>query len=486
MDVTNHRQSSTLVQDITASSDHSAASASAECSLPAKVARKKTKVIEEGDGKVQEFRKANDSIGLRVLEGKFSLLSRKIYNIFINKAQELGAPGRERPPGNVGSGAEYFWIRLREVIKSSQFDSNNYDLIKQTTQELLDIKVVAETDTTWTSERLLSGAKIHNTKGLRSQGGEVWIGFAFPPEVMQMVLNPNTYTKFSLRFQTALRGNGSLGLYEIARRYATSPSHLTYRDSWEKWYQAITGTSITETIPEYKYFKRDTLKKAIAEINAVTDITVELIEHAKGRKVVDLQFKVELTAQSPLELIPPTPIDPSLIERIMRFGISKEDAHELYLSYDERTVLDHIELTETRVNNKKLLAVDSPGAYFRTALKGGYAKGGHIAKPTKLAKPKDEPAPEQTAAKPTVRERYSAARNEEAMRLYGELPDGEQQSLFAKFAKQADRALNTYIKKQGMNSALVRAAFADWFSMQTWGPISDAQIIEYIDSGRVL
>jgi plasmid replication initiation protein len=176
----------------------------------------------------------------------------------------------------------YFWIRLREVIKSSQFDSNNYDLIKQTTQELLDIKVVAETDTTWTSERLLSGAKIHNTKGLRSQGGEVWIGFAFPREVMQMVLNPNTYTKFSLRFQTALRGNGSLGLYEIARRYPTSPSHLTYRDNWEKWYQAITGTSITETIPEYKYFKRDTLKKAIAEINSVTDITVELIEHAKG------------------------------------------------------------------------------------------------------------------------------------------------------------------------------------------------------------
>lgn len=486
MDVTDPQQSSNCNYEFTPSSDDKAASASVERNRFAKPEKKKTKPVESADGKIQEFRKANDSIGLRVLEGKFSLLSRKIYNIFINKAQELGAPGRERPPGNVGSGGEYFWIRLREVIKSSQFDSNNYDLIKQTTQELLDIKVVAETDTTWTSERLLSGAKIHNTKGLRSQGGEVWIGFAFPPEVMQMVLNPNTYTKFSLRFQTALRGNGSLGLYEIARRYATSPSHLTYRDSWEKWYQAITGTSITETIPEYKYFKRDTLKKAIAEINAVTDITVELIEHAKGRKVIDLQFKVDLTAQSPLELIPPTPIDPSLIERIMRFGISMEDAHELYLSYDERTVLDHVELTEARISNKKLLAVDSPAAYFRTALKSGYAKGGHVAKPAKSAKPKDEPIPEQLTAKPTVRERYSAARNEEALKLYGELPAGEQQSIFAEFDKQADRALKTYIKKQGMNSWLVRTAFAEWLSIKTWGPITDAQIIEYIDSGRVL
>jgi hypothetical protein len=485
MDVTKLRQSSTPAHEVTSSSDESGV-ASAKRNQPVqsvKPEKKKAKAVSPSDSTIQEFRKANDSIGLRVLEGKFSLLSRKIYNIFINKAQELGAPGREMPPGNLGSGAEYFWIRMREVIKSSQFDSNNYDLIKQTTQELLDIKVVAETDTTWTSERLLSGAKIHNTKGLRSQGGEVWIGFAFPPEVMQMVLNPNTYTKFSLRFQTALRGNGSLGLYEIARRYATSPSHLTYRDSWEKWYQAITGTSITETIPEYKYFKRDTLKKAIAEINAVTDITVELIEHAKGRKVIDLQFKVDLAAQSPLELIPPAPIDPALIERIMRFGISKEDAHDLYSSYDERTVLDHIELTEARIQNKKLLTVDSPAAYFRTALKGGYAKAVRVAKPTK---PKGEPASEKTTPKPTVRERYSAARNEEAMKLYGELPVGEQQGIFAEFGKQADRALKPHVKSHGMNSGVVRAAFAEWFSMRTWGPISDAQIIEYIDSGRVL
>jgi hypothetical protein len=433
---------------------------------------------------LQEFRKANDSIGLRVMEGKFSLLSRKIYNIFINKAQELGVPGKEIPPGSP-VGADYFWIRMREVVKSTEFDSNNYDLIKETAQELLDIKVVAETDKMWTSERLLSGAKIYNTKGLKSQGGEVWIGFAFPPEVMQMVLNPNTYTKFNLRFQTALRGNGSLGLYEIARRYATSPSHLTYRDTWERWYQAITGTPISEALPEYKYFKRDTLKKAMAEINSVTDIKIELIEHAKGRKVIDLQFRVELATQTPLDLAAPPPIDPGLIERIIRFGISKEDARELYLGYDERTILDHVVLTEDRMHNKKLLPIDSPAAYFRTALKGGYAKVKHIAQPAK-AKPESKSAPAQGAKpKTTVRERYVIARNAEAMRLYEELPAGEQQDLFAAFADQADRTLKSHAKKLGMASALVTSAFAEWFALRSWGPVTDAQVIEYLDSGRV-
>lgn len=417
------------------------------------------------------------------MEGKFSLLSRKIYNIFINKAQELGVPGKETPPGNPG-GADYFWIRMREIVKSTEFDSNNYDLIKETAQELLDIKVVAETDKMWTSERLLSGAKIYNTKGLKSQGGEVWIGFAFPPEVMQMVLNPNTYTKFSLRFQTALRGNGSLGLYEIARRYATSPSHLTYRDTWERWYQAITGTPISEALPEYKYFKRDTLKKAIAEINSVTDIKVELIEHSRGRKVIDLQFRVDLAAQSPLDLAAPPPIDPVLIERIIRFGISKEDARDLYLSYDERTILDHIELTEERMNNKRLLPIDSPAAYFKTALKAGYAKTKYVAKPIKL-KPEESKGLGSNGQKLSVRERYLLARAEEAMRLFGELPAGEQQDIFGEFAEQADRALKTHIKKQGLDSGVVRSAFYEWLAEKNWGAVTDAQIIEYLDSGRV-
>ncbi|MBK4737777.1 replication initiation protein [Noviherbaspirillum pedocola] len=445
--------------------------------------RKKRKGVDKPTA-VQEFRKANDSIGLRVMEGKFSLLSRKIYNIFINKAQELGVPGREMPPGNPG-GADYFWIRMREIVKSTEFDSNNYDLIKETAQELLDIKVVAETDKMWTSERLLSGAKIYNTKGLKSQGGEVWIGFAFPPEVMQMVLNPNTYTKFSLRFQTALRGNGSLGLYEIARRYATSPSHLTYRDTWERWYQAITGTPISEALPEYKYFKRDTLKKAIAEINSVTDIKVELIEYAKGRKVMDLQFRVDLAAQSPLDLAAPPPIDPVLIERIIRFGISKEDARDLYLSYDERTILDHIELTEERMNNKRLLPIDSPAAYFKTALKAGYAKAKHVAKPAKPNQNTAQQAATATPQKLSVRERFVLARSEQAMRLFNELPPGEQQDVYAVFADQAERSLKTHIKKQGFESGMVRSAFSEWFAEKSWGPVTDSQIIEYLDSGRV-
>jgi hypothetical protein len=83
-----------------------------------------------------------------------------------------------------------------------------------------------------------------------------------------------------------------------------------------------------------------------------------------------------------------------------------------------------------------------------------------------LAKPKVEPAPEQTAAKPTVRERYSAARNEETIKLCGERPPGEQQSIFAEFAKQTDRALNTYIQKRH-ELRTVKATFADWFFMQT-------------------
>jgi hypothetical protein len=443
--------------------------------------KKQKRVSAKGASEIQEFRKANDSIGLRVQEGKFTLLSRKIYNVFITSAQQQGQLGSVAPPGMEGD-RDYFWIRLRELVKSADFDSNNYDLLKETTQELQDIKVVKETDNTWTSERLLAGAKIHNTKGLKSQGGEVWIGFAFPPEVRNVVLNPATYTKFSLKFQTALRGNGSLGLYEITRRFATNPSHLTHRAPWALWYQSITGTPISETIPQYKYFKRDILKKAIAEINAVTDIKIELIEHMEGRKIVDLQFRVDFAEQAPLDLAAAPPIDFGVIERIIQFGLSKDEARDIYLQYDEKTVMDHVTLTEERISNTKLLAIDSPAAYFKTAIKAGYAKNVPVAKPSKTKSVKKETVKPGT---PSVRERYEAARNEAAMALFAELPGGEQKDVFERYAKDADKSLRPHIKKQGIESALVKANFSQWFAHLTWGAVTDAQIIQFLDSGEV-
>lgn len=419
-----------------------------------------------------EFRKANESIGLRVIEGRLSLLSRKLYNIFISKAQEHGRPGFNAPI-NEESAEAYFWMPMIDIVKDADYNSNDYEALKEHALELQNIRVVGETAKMWTSERLLSGVKIYNTKGLKSKGGTVWLGFSFPPEVMQAILKPNTYTKLSLYYQTQLRSASGLGLYEVARRYASSPSHLTRRDPWEKWYYVISGTSIDSQLPEYKYFKRDHLRVAMNEINRATDIDVELIEFKEGRRVKDIQFKVYLKQQAALEMPTQPIINSAVIERIVQLGISKSEATTIYASYDEATVVSNLDMVESRI--KRGPSVDSPAAYFKVSIKNGYALSAAV---------DAEKSPPKSAIRPksnTLRDRFMNARRNDAIRLFGELADDDQKNEYQMFGKQVNISVKPFIKK-GLESQIVRTAFGDWYATRLWGDPTDSQIIDFLES----
>lgn len=419
-----------------------------------------------------EFRKANDAIGFRVVEGKFSLLSRRIYNAFIFRAQEVGKTGVEAP-ADVPGFEDYYWIRMADLCANTEYTSRDYEFFKEHAEALQNIKVEATSDKMWASERLLAGLTIFNTSGLRNKGGTVFIGFAFPPQVREKVLKPDTYTKLSLYYQAVLRSAHSLALYEVCRRYATSPSHLTNRDSWQEWYHVLSGNSIKDVVlPEYKYFKRDMILKALAEINSVTDIDVELIETKKGRKVEDIQFRVQLKAQaSLLETGAAIVIDSSVIERMLRLGISEADAKEYYSNNEEKILLATIDFVEKRI--KKGPNVDAPAGYFRTALQKGFATTAPVAQA--LDKPKSNARPRKG-----FRERFIAARNQEALRYYTELSSQEQTALYTEFSTEADRSIRPHLKK-GLNSPVVSAAFSDWLAIRTWGEVTDAAVLDFAE-----
>lgn len=437
--------------------------------------------IEDGPESQMEFRKANDSIGLRVVEGQFSLLSRKLYNVFISTAQKQQRPGTNAPIDEP-SAESYFWIALQDVVKDTRYNSNDYETLKEHANELQNIRVAAESEKMWTSERLLSGVKIYNSKGLKSKGGTVWLGFSFPPEVMQMVLKPTIYTKFSLWYQTQLRTASSLALYEICRRYASSPSHLTHKDNWNRWYSTVTGTATNDAIvPEYKYFKRDHLLKSIAEINTITDIDVELLEFRDGRKVTDIQFKVYPKAQSSFELSSAPLINMALLDRIVALGISKDEATAISTAYEEDVVLAHLNLVESRRKNARISPVESAAAYFKTAIKKGYANG----KMTEADTDRASVAPAVSLAVPlkkkNIRERFMFARANEALLHFKALPADQQEPVFLQFSKSADKSLKPFLKK-GLAMTMVSTAFGDWYAADLWGQPTDSQILAFLES----
>ncbi len=413
-------------------------------------------------GEDKRFRKTNEAIGLRLKEGRLSLLSRKILNVMFYHAQNLTLG--QNAPIDTPVNKKYFWVPLSDVAKDAYFGSKDTALLKESIEELQNIKLHMEDANQWTSERLVSSVKLVNPAGLRSRGGTVWFGYAFPPEVSDLVTNPGTYTKLSIYYQGMLRGNAALGLYETCRRYATNPSHKTSVETYEYWHASLTGTPVGSELGPYKYFKRDVLKPAMAEINAVTDIEVTLIEHKRGRRVELLQFEVHLKKQAELEFPAPPILNSALIEELVALGFSVSDAKDLCAVHNIEKIEATLAIVRERMRAKGSSPLDSPAAYFRWALKNAQ----NI---TVRALAQDPTAPQEKPANDlSVLDRFLIARAQDAVNAYKELPSADAQVVMQRF-RDSPASKQVRVGK-GIEHPMVRSLFGRWYAEELWGPPS--------------
>jgi len=419
-----------------------------------------------------EFRKTNEAIGLRIKEGKLSLLSRKLYNVLVYHAQQLKEPGINAPI-ETDTAKKYFWIPLSEVARDAAYDSNDTALLKHHLDEFQSIKIHIEDDRQWTSERLVSSVKLVNPAGLKKRGGVVWLGFAFPPEVSELVMNPAIYTKLSIQYQGLLRSGPSLALYEICRRYATNPSKVTAVHPYEYWYSALTGNPVREIPAPYKYFKRDVLKPSILEINAATDIDVELIEHKSGRRIDRLQFAVDLKRQERLAFPAPPVINGEIISKIMKFGFSSTEAADLLALHGETKILASVQMVDARRSAQNSQPLDSPAAYFRWALRQEGTS-------TRALPKKVDSTPTTKKKRTSLMEQFLAHRSRLAIEHFTGLSDAAQAEVIERF-RQCPEA--RFVKLgRGITSPIVRSAIGHWYAAELWGEPTAKAISDFAES----
>ncbi|MEO8631339.1 MAG: replication initiation protein, partial [Betaproteobacteria bacterium] len=182
------------------------------------------------------------------------------------------------------------------------------------------------------------------------------------------------YTKILLEMGAQMRSYGAAVLFELGMQYLTSPSRLTMREDVFWWASVLTGRSDIDKV-DYRYFKRDVLQRALVEVDALqNEFSLELIEHREGRRVAELQFLVHRKIQPELNVTEArNTFDLVLIERMRKLGLKDEEADRLYTKTDEallRSTLDHV---EQRQRHTALAPLAAPAAYFRDALKKGYA-----------------------------------------------------------------------------------------------------------------
>lgn len=311
-------------------------------------------------GDVQLLRKAVNTLAIVPKSTRITTLGRKSYNVLLYLAQEQGME------------KDVFRTPLDAVVRGLDFDSNDHALIKKHLRAMVSTTVEWQSPTSgegaaWNVSGLLAHAR------LSKERGQVWVEWSYAVNLKQELLDPSVFARLRLEVISQLRTHAGVVLYEICTRY--KDIGRTARQPWRWWYPVLSGNPHTEKTErlEYRIFKRDTLKPAIAEVNAITDLEIELVEHKQGRFIDEIQFHIgRKKPAAALGLArAPAPVDMGLVGRAMQLGVGEEAFDAMTVGCGEATVRSALDVLERRVNTAYPEPLRDPARYLKALLLQG-------------------------------------------------------------------------------------------------------------------
>lgn len=398
---------------------------------------------------------------------RISLLGRRVFNVLLHRAQEEG----ER---------DEYQARMHEIVGDAGYNSNDTAPIRKILRELMSTTVEWQSPSngeieTWDACNLLSGAG--TTKDKRS--GAVTVRWRYDSKVRAQLLSPDRYARLSLEAITQLSTHAAMALYEICARYVDNPSHKTARQHWRWWRPVLTGVSSDDSKAEYRFFKRDVIHKAVAEINACTNLEVRgPIEYKErdNRTIAEIQFEVRIKGHAAVR-VPPVPLDNVVVDdlpvigRAIVAGVKQFEAEELIRKHGPAPLAAALDELEKRqqMPSAKVGAVLKPGSWLRA----------HMVRVAKQG------LQQVAAVTPEVTQevllKHRAAWTDEWLRRrkdrlrqgFQELGEADQQALLEAFRQELKAGSQTQLLKRldssGWQHRMVLSAFTKFYAIRAIG-----------------
>ena len=311
---------------------------------------------------VDPLKKPVNTLAIVPQNRKITALGRKAYNVLLSIAQTQGFE------------KEFYRAPLSEIVSGIDYGSNDIELIKK------HLKAMATTIVEWNSPTTGEGSKwtvcaLISHATIVKVGNQIFIEWGYAQPLRQELLSPSVFSKLSIGMLSQMHTHAGIVLYEICTRYKTVGR--TARQNWRWWLPVLTGQPNSERLAktEFRFFKRDTIKPAIAEVNAITNLEIELVEFKDGKSISDLQFFVKSKAQVALPLKTPTqPVDMSLIKKAIELDIAEDKAEELLVKYGDAAMRDGMIDLEARVVRAFPAPVRDPYRYLKSLLAGDHQK----------------------------------------------------------------------------------------------------------------
>ena len=414
------------------------------------------------------LRKPVNTLAIVPKSARITTLGRKSYNVLLYEAQEQGL---ERA---------VFRAPLDRVIKGVDFDSNDHALIKKHLRAMVSTTVEWQSPTTgegnsWNVSGLLAHAR------LTKERGQVWVEWSYAVNLKQELLQPTVFARLRLEIISQLRSHAGVALYEICTRY--KDIGRTARQHWRWWQPVLSGnpTSERSAKQEYRIFKRDTLKPAVAEVNALTDIDVELVEHRQGRFIDEIQFHIRPKRQASIALSEgPQPVDVRMIQRAAHLGIAEDAAEALSHKHGDEALGSALDALERRMASNFPEPLRDPLRYLRSLMPAEEARADKRASErvaaAALANDPQSPAAKDLQAKRQARwlaEWVNRRREQVAAELAAlstSAQDGLVQELLADMERRnAHPSIRKRLQTSGWQHPMVRPEMLRFYAAATHG-----------------
>lgn len=331
--------------------------------------------------KVVTLNKPNLMLVMMFKAGKLTGMARKLLNsILLSSAQQLRAYQALR--GKYPPSKHLYGAHASELLKHIEVKKSN---LKSALHEYVDALCCSKID--WEAPDAKTGtflAKVHVlSKGeTEIRNGSLWVSWALHPKIKRALVTPKefNFTKLDLNIVKQLTSYTAVALYEICARYRNNyvkggdGQCLTCANPPEWWVDALTNTApeidkeTGEPIrPEWRSVKHRNVKKAIKQINSVTDLVIELNETRQGKAISVVQFVLRNNRLVPRQI---QSHHLKLIETGVRLGLTQELIESSINQWSVEQVSLGLAKFEARRNRPELADVDKPGPYFKSIMNG--------------------------------------------------------------------------------------------------------------------
>lgn len=398
---------------------------------------------------VLELRKPHEMIVMMPRSARVTLTGRRIYSALLQIAQTrlVALPGMPA--------ADFmFEAPLAAILRTTGSSGSERTAAKKYLIEMRSLEV------DWESTAPGDGVKwrgfsMLSEVALELRRGENWVSWSYPPTIMAALREPQRWARIDLDVLAKLGSYTAVALYEICARYRENPSGVTSRKPVAWWVDALSNGPGAER-REWRKFKNERVKDAVAEINAETDLDIDLIEHKQGRVITEVQFAVRKKRQAAAARPASSePVDATLVLRAETLGIREIKLEGLIKEFGDERVRSQIDVLERRAANKTLRTIDNAFSYLRSLLRNEPPAQESPPEPTSA------PALDATPATPAPRTASPAASMEGSSYLREQIQAMKQEVAAldpVQLKRWVDQALQDLARKGALNAVISRRA----------------------------